>query len=240
MKPLIGINLDISKGPPAVAKIQSSYFESVLAAGGIPVLLAPMPDEDLKHLLVKLSGILLIGGLDYCPTLYGEEPTDSVELIDPRRQDFDLRLVRYAAQRRDLPFLGICGGCQVLNIGLGGSLIQDISSELPQSNVAHVHSDSQKTVHKHPVLLEEGTRLAGIYKRTRLDVPTNHHQAVKILGKGLRASAKADDGIVEALESTDHRFMLGVQWHPERDFEGNEPLFKEFVTQSASALAAGQ
>jgi putative glutamine amidotransferase len=234
MKPLIGINLDISAGPPVQARIRATYYESILAAGGIPLLIPPMPDDVLEVLLPKLGGLLLIGGLDYCPTLYGEEPCETVELTHPERQDFDIRLVQRTIKDMDIPILGICAGCQVLNISLGGSLIQDIAKEIPASEVNHRGNSHSGAICTHTVEIEPASRLAKIYKNLRVDVPTRHHQAVKNIGRGLVAVARAEDGVIEAVESPNHRFLMGVQWHPERDFEGNEPLFREFVTQSAA------
>jgi putative glutamine amidotransferase len=234
MKPLIGINLDILEGPPALARVRCDYYEAILNAGGVPVLIPPMPDEDLDQVLSTLGGLMLIGGLDYSPKLYGEDPCQAVELTHHRREQFDLQLVRRAFQGRDIPLPGICAGCQVLNISLGGSLIQDITSEMPDSDVHHKKPDpSYNGVHKHHIELEEGTRLSGIYKLKTLDVPSAHHQAVKTLGRGLKASAKAVDGIIEAFEAPERRFTVGVQWHPERDFSGNQALFKEFVLQAS-------
>jgi putative glutamine amidotransferase len=236
MKPLIGINLDILEGPPAIARVRCDYFESILNAGGVPVLIPPMPDRDLDQILSTLGGLMLIGGLDYSPKLYGEDPCQAVELIHHKREQFDLQLVRRAFQGRDLPVLGICAGCQVLNISLGGSLIQDIHTDFPESDVKHAtpkDGSHNGGVHKHHIELEEGTRLSGIYKTKALDVPSNHHQAVKTLGQGLKAAARAEDGIIEAFEDPKRVFTVGVQWHPERDFTMNQALFREFVTQAS-------
>jgi putative glutamine amidotransferase len=239
MKPLIGINLDIQAGPPSRARVKTNYYEAISAAGGIPILIPPMSDSDLDELFPRLSGILLIGGLDYSPSLYGEEPCSTVELVAQTREDFDFRLLKRALRsKRDVPLLGICGGCQALNISLGGSLIQDIPSALPQSTVKHAKPGSPEAdIHKHPIKFERGTRLASIYNLERIEVPTAHHQAIKTLGKGLRAAAWADDGIIEALEAPERRFTLGVQWHPERDFLGNQLLFKEFVTEASASFS---
>jgi putative glutamine amidotransferase len=239
MKPLIGINLDIQAGPPQVARVRTNYYDAILAAGGIPVLVPPMPDSDLDELMPKLSGILLIGGLDYSPSLYGEQPCQTFKPVHEEREEFDLRLVRRAMHGgRDLPVLGICGGCQVLNIGLGGSLIQDIDLHIPGSSVDHrTPDDDQSEVHKHTIELEDGTRLASIYKLRRLDVVSAHHQAVKTLGRGLRACARAEDGIIEALEAPERRFTVGVQWHPERDFVSNQALFTEFISESSASAS---
>lgn len=234
MKPIIGLNLDIKAGQPARAYIKMDYLDAVVKAGGIPVLLPPLNDEDLNALLTNIQGLILIGGPDYCPSLYGEAAHDSVELIDERRQDFDLRLMKRALSEPGLPLLGICGGLQLLNITLGGSLIQDIQSELPESQVVHTQgNDCNNGCNKHQVAIEADSRLGKIYGHTKLAVPTSHHQAVRKLGRGLKAVAYADDGVVEAIELPEHQFAIGVQWHPERDYAGNSNLFQEFVKQSA-------
>jgi len=240
MKPLIGINLDILDGPPPIARVRCDYFEAIVKAGGIPVLIPPMPNEDLDEFLSHLGGLMLIGGLDYSPKLYGEDACQAVELIHHKREQFDLQLVRKAFQSRDLPFLGICAGCQALNIGLGGSLIQDIQMELPDSAVHHVtpKDNGNGGVHKHHIRLEEGSRLSSIYKIKALDVPSNHHQAVRTLGQGLKAAARAEDGVIEAFEDPDRRFAVGVQWHPERDFATNQDLFKEFVRHASQTVVS--
>ena len=129
------------------------------------------------------------------------------------------------------PILGICGGLQLMNICQGGTLIQDIASEYPQSNVQHPKITGELT--RHSVRLDPKSQLFKIYGRESLSVPTSHHQAVKVTGKHLKAAAFADDGIIEALEHDQKPFAMGVQWHPERDFEQSKNLFDEFVRQAA-------
>lgn len=234
MKPLIGINLDVQGGIPPQASIQSTYFEAVQRAGGIPILLPPMPDSDLDVVLRSLNGLMLIGGLDYCPEKYGEQSNELVELCDPQREDFDFRLIDWTISHTDIPILGICAGAQLLNITLGGTLILDINSELPDTDVVHTKNEGwQPNPHKHYVTLDENSQLAKIYKESRINVPTSHHQAVKKIGLGLVAAAHAEDGIIEAIELKGRPFTIGVQWHPERDYEGSAGLFEQFI-QSAT------
>jgi len=236
MKPIIGVNVDVEGDKPRLASIQCNYFESIQRAGGIPILLAPMPDHDLDQLLRKLDGILLIGGLDYGPSKYGEEAHELVELVDPAREDFDFRLVDRTINTTDIPILGICAGAQLLNIALGGSLIQDIKSEIPHTEVVHSSPHGWlKGFNKHNVILQPESHIAKIYKTDCLHVPTSHHQAVKKVGSGLTVAAHADDGVVEAVEFKGRPFTIGVQWHPERDYERNADLFRHFV-QSAENL----
>ena len=229
MKPIIGINLDVREAPPEQAQVQANYYKSIQNAGGIPILIPPMPDEDLAVLLKSVSGLLFIGGDDYCPSNYGEEPHERVERCHPNRDDFDNRLMTMALANATLPILGVCAGAQLLNIRLGGTLIQDIASEVEK---AAVHTSKNPWVNgfnRHSVKLEPETDLAKIYNATTIQVVSSHHQAMRRLGTGLSAVAWADDGIIEAIESKTRPFMIGVQWHPERDYEGNVPLFSEFV-----------
>lgn len=243
MKPIIGINLDITKGPPTEAKVQALYFEAVQKAGGIPVLLPPMPDKELKSLLTRLDGLMLIGGLDYCPSSYGENLSDedkrelNVEVTHEIRQDFDFRLVKQAIEHTRIPILGICAGCQLLNIVLGGTLITDINCELPDTTVKHASPNGwQEGFNRHDVRLEPDSIVRSIYKTDRVEVPTSHHQSVRTLGRGLKPTAYADDGIIEAVELEGRSFIVGVQWHPERDFKGNRRLFEEFVVNCAHLI----
>jgi Predicted glutamine amidotransferases len=144
------------------------------------------------------------------------------------RSDYDVELARAVLKTDRLPLLGICAGCQVLNIASGGSLIQDIPSHKPDSKVTH--RGPQGAV-RHTVTLVSGSKLAKIYEKTSFEVPTAHHQCVGKLGSQLKVAANTEDGIVESVENTERPFVVGVQWHPERDFENNEALFKEFVKQ---------
>ena len=188
-----------------------------------------MPDSDLDVVLSRLNGLLLIGGPDYCPTRYGEEVTEKVHLIDPVREDFDFRLVDSVLNKSEMPILGICGGCQLLNIALGGSLFQHIEDdEVVHSN----ESGWSKDPRKHDVVVKPDTLLATIYVDQRISVPTSHHQAVKDVGRDLKVCANADDGVIEAIEHSLRPFTLGVQWHPERDFASNRSIFEQFIEHS--------
>ncbi|PZM82555.1 MAG: gamma-glutamyl-gamma-aminobutyrate hydrolase family protein [Candidatus Melainabacteria bacterium] len=247
MKPVIGINVDVTAGPPEEARVQALYFDAVRLAGGVPLLVPPMPDEDLKIALERLDGLMFIGGYDYCPSKYGEALDDdtkkklNVELAHERRQDFDFKLIRLALEKQAMPILGICAGEQLLNVELGGTLVTDIVHEHPDSNVLHASKNGwQDGFKRHEVILEEKSALAGIYKKLRIDVPTSHHQAVDKPGRGLSIAARAEDGIIEAVELEGRKFVIGVQWHPERDFEGNRSLFETFVQHCSAPVAHGR
>ena len=233
MKPVIGINLDIESGPPPHLEVQTTYVEAIQQAGGIPLLLPPMSDEDLEQIAHKLSGLMLIGGRDYCPTRYGQNPAPCVDLTHPLREDFDFRLLQKILRTTELPILGVCAGAQLLNIICGGTLIQDIPSHLPESKVQHSSEDGWVNgFHKHLVKIQKGTFLSQFYTE-EVAVSTSHHQAVGSLGEGLKAVAFAEDGIIEAIEMPGRTFTLGVQWHPERDVQTSRKLFAGFVRSAA-------
>lgn len=238
-KPLIGINLDLAESKRKEASIPSYYYEAVEKSGGIPVLIPPMPEQDMRSVLGKLNGLLLIGGDDYPPSMYGEKPDPKTSVMNPERSYFDLALLKEALHASELPILGICAGCQILNIGSGGSLVQDIPSHHPESKIVHGGPYSaQEGPHMHKVTFESSTRLSKIYEPASLTVPTSHHQCVGKVGKDLNVAAKTDDGLPEAVERTGERFVVGVQWHPERDFEHNKALFAEFIKQAAETTPA--
>lgn len=232
MKPIIGINADVDK-ETLEAQVQSHYYSAILKSGGIPVIIPPMPEEDLDKVFAKLDGLMLIGGPDYDPKHYKEKAHEKTNVCSPLRDEFDLRLIQRAVVGTNMPVLGICAGAQALNIGLGGSLIQDIPSHIPSSQVVHSGSGSRDGSLKHHVKIDKNSKLGKIYGIAELAVPTSHHQAVQRLGAGLHAVAYADDDIIEAVEYTDKDFVIGVQWHPERDFDSNKKLFEAFVAQAA-------
>ena len=228
IKPIIGIGSDVAhkKGERDRAFAFTTYIESLRRAGAVPVVIPPQP-ENAEAIAEGLDGILLAGGDDCDPTVYGEQPHPSVEPMDPRRQSNDLTLARVARQR-GIPTLGICLGVQVMNVAAGGTLIQDIDSEL-RTDIEHASEPSDR--HRHDVLIEEGTHLAAILGQQELSVNSSHHQAIRHVGDGLRVTAEAPDGIIEGLEDPAHPFYVGVQWHPE-DMAGEgsaASLFGAFV-----------
>lgn len=229
-KPLIGINCDVDGDKPRKVGLSALYVQALKESGAIPVLLPPMNEADLERVLKNLDGVLMIGGADYPPSLYGQRVEPKTELMDEERWRFDILLAKTVVDKTALPFLGICAGCQALNISRGGSLIQDIPTKLPEMNVAHASKDGwQKGFNKHNVNLSETTKLQNFYGIKSLSVPTSHHQCVDKTGEGLVVAATADDGMVEAVELKGKRFVVGVQWHPERDYSANQKLFKKFV-----------
>ncbi len=231
-KPMIGINMDVEAGKPKTFRILPDYVNAITKAGGIPVVIAPMPEAQLTELLKRLDGVMMIGGNDYPPELYKQTADKTVVPMDIDRSTFDMSLVKAVLNNGRIPFLGICAGCQALNIGSGGSLVQDIPTRFAESKVMHSSPKGwQVGFNKHQIKPEPGSNLSKIIDKDGLLVITSHHQSVDKVGNGLRIAARTDDGVTESIEATDKNFVMGVQWHPERDFETNKALFKEFIKQ---------
>lgn len=193
-------------------QIDRAYVEAVVAAGGLPLVApygAPIPE-----LLDLAGGVVITGGaFDIPPDAYGAERAPACGPLKEERTRFEWELLEGALSRR-LPVLGVCGGMQLLNVVLGGTLVQDIPTEIPGA-LPH-EQKNPKDEPSHPIRIEEGSLLARVASRTgEARVNSTHHQAVAGLGRGLRVSARAPDGVVEAIEGEDG-FVLGVQWHPER------------------------
>jgi putative glutamine amidotransferase len=204
------------------------YLESVRRAGGEPIEVA-IGSEAPEHLLCRVDGLMLTGGGDVDPALYGGTPHGTFEAAETGRDAFEIALAR-AAVKSGIPFLAICRGMQVLNVAAGGSLIQDLPSQVPVA-LPHALDDTFTTV-AHGLEVIEGTHLArALSAGMSTHVNSRHHQAAKVLGRGLAAAAHAPDGIVEAIEAIDLPFCVGVQWHPENFWRTGEflPLFRLFA-----------
>jgi putative glutamine amidotransferase len=198
-----------------------AYSEAVRRAGGAPVLVPLGGDEaTLKTAVSVAHGLIITGGVDIAPGAYGEERLPKCGTIDLLRDDADRWALQQAAEL-GLPVLGTCRGIQSLAAFLGGSLYQDLPTQAP-SDIAH-KQDAPRNVATHDVAVMDGTLLARIVGAGPLGVNTFHHQAVKGVPPGFRVSARAADGIIEAIEATDGGFVLGVQWHPEDLAPESEP-----------------
>jgi len=235
-RPFIGINADFTaagKNTIAHARVPAGYFDAILGAGGMPVIMPPIAkDCDLDTFLDRLDGFVLTGGLDMDPRR-SLQPTHS--LIQPmaeRREENDKLLIRQLIQRR-MPLLAIGLGMQQLNTACGGSLFLHLPEDMPR---AMPHRDSSGGPHRHAVLLEPKTRMEEIYGGGEIRVNSGHHQAVRQVGKSLRVAATAPDGVIEAIETTDlDWFCIGVQWHPESETASalDMQLFECFVQACA-------
>ena len=224
-RPAVGITIGYSEKTADVFLLQDDYVRSVEKAGGLPLVFAPGRAADAGALLDRVDALVLTGGADLDPAHYDEPPHATVTGLIPERDAFELALCREAV-RRDLPILAICRGHQVLNVASGGTLVQDIPSQLAGAGNHDPAVEAWETVHE--VVVLPGTRLREILGSERVAVNSLHHQAVKGLGQGLVLSARAkDDGVVEGIEMPDRRFVVGVQWHPEAfwDHEPGDPLF---------------
>ena len=212
------------------------YFEAIERAGGTPVILPPLDGPSVKPLLAHLSGLCLAGGPDIDPASYGAERHPELGPTEPEVDRFELE-VTWAAQARRIPILAICRGAQLLNVAQGGSL----HMHLPDAggSVLHRREGDEAPNVAHDVSLEPGTILSEVLGTTRIEVNSFHHQAVRRLGRGLRAVAHAEDGVIEGIETTGPDFVVGVQWHAEC-MEGSPhgALFDAFVAAAAERSAS--
>jgi putative glutamine amidotransferase len=200
-----------SEPPRRMLALGVTYLDAVAAAGGIPMILAPLPARRLEAIIERLDGVCLSGGPDVEPATYGAEAHPELGPTEPEVDLFELGLVR-AARRRGLPILAICRGMQVLNVARGGTLVQHLPDLGDQ--VAHRQATPASQV-SHGVTVAAGTRLARIVESERNDVNSFHHQAIDRLGAGLEPVAWTDDGVIEAVEVPGDVFTIGVQWHAE-------------------------
>lgn len=200
IRPLIGITVDIENG---YYRLRDEYVEAVVKAGGMPFLIPPQMPSSIAEII---DGLIIPGGDDPDPSYYNEEPHPLTKIVSKRRSDFELSLLG-SFIKTGKPILGICYGMQLINILFGGTLYQDIKSQLRHS-IDH-RDDHIITVKENPFFSV----------RESLTVNSSHHQAIKDSGKGLEVFAEAEDGVVEAVYLKGHPLMIGLQWHPERQLK---------------------
>ncbi|MBI3596361.1 MAG: gamma-glutamyl-gamma-aminobutyrate hydrolase family protein [Nitrospirae bacterium] len=242
MRPIIGITPDYSDGfrkdSHALGEptyfLRARYVEAIKDLGGIPFLLPITKNPKLQaDLLNRIDGLLITGsGPDLDPRLYGERPTARFKVMSDERAGFELGLAKRAL-KRDQPVLGICGGLQLLNVAMGGSLVQDIATQVHGALVHQQETAATRVSHR--VRIVQGTRLHRILRTDRLKVNSSHHQAAKKVATGWVVNAVSPDGVIEGLESPRHRFVIGVQWHPEflyRTDESSRRLFRAFLKEA--------
>lgn len=239
--PLIGVSGSVDS-KETQHFLLSCYANALLAAGAVPLLLPPtLEGEALEDCLARLDGLFLAGGNDLAPETYGSEPIEALGEVNPVRDRFELSAVRWAFERQ-MPVFGICRGIQAMNVAMGGTLWQDLPSQYrTQAGEAPLaHSQKRRDIYpSHAVRIEPGTLLFSLVGTESLRVNSMHHQAVRDAGRGLRITARATDGVPEALECPEHPFFLAVQWHPERYFAQAKDamaLFQAFAN-AASAYA---
>jgi putative glutamine amidotransferase len=213
--------------------LNKAYVNAILQAGGIPILLpSALAQDGWQALYTRLDGILFSGGGDISLEHFQGKPHPLIEDIDTERDIFELNMLKAAASDGK-PFLGICRGCQLLNIGFGGTLFTHIPDQVPNA-LDHNNPDKMYTRLVHDVKIEEGTMMADVLGEAIVKVNSHHHQGLKDIGVNLRVAGQSSDGLVEAIEVPDHPFGLAVQWHPEwlTNQASNRRLFQKFVEAS--------
>jgi putative glutamine amidotransferase len=236
-RPLIGIsgNIRVLDGTDR-AGVNAAYVHSIAKAGGVPILLTPpIAPAGADRAVEFLDGLVLTGGHDLDPHWYDSPPSPALGPLDRQRDEFELALF-HAARTRGLPILGICRGLQLVNVAMGGTLIQDLPSEQP----GEVHHDpaGPRDARTHAIRLSAGSRLHQALGTGFLETNSFHHQAIRELAPGLAVTARADDGLIEAVESRDEGgWLLAVQWHPEefhRDRDSPDQRLFHALVEAAS------
>jgi len=232
-KPLIGLNADYrcgKKDSPAFTFVAAGYHDSIVAAGGVPVVIPPLAEEeDVEQILDTLDGVVMVGGADLDPRRDGFMLHPSVRTMDSRREDFDRMLIRLVAARR-MPLFAIGVGMQLLNVSQGGNLFLHVPEDMPKSLP---HKDPLDAAHRHGLEVVPGTIMERVYGEGEIRVNSMHHMACDAIAPGFMVSARCPDGIVEAIESDrDDWFALGTQFHPEADSASalDVRIFEEFIT----------
>ncbi len=209
MAPIIGITT-YGRDEKGMVPLPEEYVSSVRRAGGIPLLIPP-GEKHLSQLLAVLDGIVLAGGGDIDPAVYGGDHHPQVYMIDSRRDRMEIELAKLVI-RRQIPTLGICRGTQIINVALGGTLFEHLPDHFGE-DVAHRLPPREPVPHR--VSIESPSQLATILSATEIEAASWHHQGIRELGDGLCISARAPDNVVEAVELATHPWLVAVQWHPE-------------------------
>ncbi len=242
MKPFIGIttNFSVDETIGSITKlgakgqtwhlVASDYIEAIERAGGIPVIIPLLEDfDDIKALVDKVDGVLFSGGNDISPHHYQQPFADGIGEVCLQRDTQEITLMNYLIESTSKPILGICRGCQVLNVALGGTIHPDLSKAGLNN---HLFLNSPKNCDVHSIDISRESRLSDIFKTDTIRINSYHHQAIDVLANQLVATAYSEDGLIEAIELKEsERFVLAVQWHPEMmvDNEDQNKVFTGFV-----------
>ena len=233
MKPIIGITAFVEDD--LSSRLNAAYSKSIIEAGGIPLIIPIGVEEEAAQILALTDGLLLSGGHDVHPFLFGAEPSLKLGKNHPARDTIELALIEAAFQRK-MPIFGICRGIQILNVALGGTLYQDIDSDHFSTKLLQHMQQSGRAVATHSVQVIADNLLATIVEQEKIAVNSFHHQAVNVLAEKLKVAAKSNDGIIEAVVHEEMPFCLAVQWHPEElaiaGDESAQKLFSAFIEAS--------
>ena len=227
MIPKIGLIANIENDQRL--NVHGAYGIAIERSGGVPLVLPYIESEAMIDAFVELcDGFLFTGGADVDPCYYGEEKKDTCGETEPNRDKLEMAVLSRAFESGK-PIMGICRGLQIINVAMGGKLYQDIPTEF-ESELLHKQTEGQNEP-SHPIFVEEGTPLYSVVGKKEMVGNTFHHQAIKVLSDGLAVSARASDGIIEAVYAPDKKYLRAYQWHPERlyRFEDNKALFDEFI-----------
>lgn len=231
-KPLIGINADFRSAQgnqPSFSVITAGYYDSIIRAGGLPVVVPPMEEEDdINAMLDRLDGFVMIGGADLDPRKDGFMLHPTVRPMDRRRENFDRKLMKAIADRQ-MPIFGIGVGLQLLNVTLGGNLFLHIPEDLP---TAIPHRDPQDPGHRHSLEIAPGSLMERVYGDGEIRVSSRHHMAIDEVAPGFQVTARCPDGVVEAIEYENEEWIaLGTQFHPENGAASalDVRIFEEFL-----------
>lgn len=236
--PIIGITSGRTpdKNQTVTISLSEKYTEAIQRAGGIPVVLpSTLDDSSQREVFERMDGFLLTGGGDIDPVIFNGTPHPNVYGIDHARDFLEIELVRFAAHNQ-VPFLGICRGVQVINVALGGNLFTDIGAQVPDAERHDWYPNIPRNKIAHKVSIRSDSRLSFLAGGSKLAVNSLHHQGLDVIPPVLQPVAHSADGLVEAVELWDHRFGLGVQWHPEWlvESEGNQAIFNGLIRAAAT------
>ena len=228
MKPIIGISSSLNEH---VLSVPIDYINAITKFGGVPIILPNLQEDAIESIVELLDGLLLTGGGDIDPTLFNEEPHQNLGTITPERDEFEIAIIQ-KMMKLNKPIFGICRGLQILNIAIGGDMYQDIYMQ-SQNNLLQHTQFAPRSHTSHFVHVIEGSKLGDIVQVEKFKVNSFHHQAVRKIPTDFKASAIASDGIIEAFESMNHKFVMGLQWHPECLLSKNDhasiAIFETFI-----------
>ena len=228
MKPIIGISSNLKEH---ILSVSTDNIHAITEFGGVPIVLPNVKKDAIESVVGMIDGLLLTGGGDIDPTLFGEEPHQKLGSIVPERDEFEVLLIQKMLELNK-PILGICRGAQIISIAAGGDMYQDIYTQISKPLLQH-DQQAPRTHASHYVEVTPGSILSNIVGVEKFKVNSFHHQAVREMPKGFKVSGVASDGIIEAFESSEHPFVLGVQWHPEclvlKNDVVSELIFKAFI-----------